>query len=185
MPEKNKGGRPKKDIDAEQVTKLAAMGATIHQIAFFFDADIEDMLPYESMIDENLPENYMSLRLRRYFSAMGEISATEKRKIYLTVFPHRKAHRNVSIALKDFIHKIGSKASIGSTLKFLGYTERELIEHLESKFEDGMNWENYGSYWHIDHIIPQSWFIKKCWSLENLQPLKAFDNMSKGNKWAG
>ena len=57
-----------------------------------------------------------------------------------------------------------------------------------------MSWENYGSYWHIDHIKPDSRFIyesvediefKKCWALSNLQPLKAEDNLKKSNKWNG
>jgi len=61
----------------------------------------------------------------------------------------------------------------------LGYTPKQLIEHLEKQFNNGMTWENYGE-WHIDHIKPISSFIfesseneefKKCWSLENLQPM--------------
>jgi hypothetical protein len=60
---------------------------------------------------------------------------------------------------------------------------------LESKFDDKMSWDNYGSYWHIDHIIPQSKLLynsmedenfKKCWDLQNLQPLEATANMKKG-----
>ncbi len=66
----------------------------------------------------------------------------------------------------------------------------ELKKHLESQFQLGMTWENYGK-WHIDHIIPISlWKFKKstdrefkqCWALCNLQPLWAKDNLSKGNK---
>lgn len=56
-----------------------------------------------------------------------------------------------------------------------------------------MSWENYGE-WHIDHIIPDSWFnyssteddeFKKSWSLDNLQPMWGKENQSKGNKYAG
>ena len=55
-----------------------------------------------------------------------------------------------------------------------------------------MNWENYGSYWHIDHIKPKSLFIfesledeefKQCWSLNNLRPLEAKENIRKGNRF--
>ena len=63
------------------------------------------------------------------------------------------------------------------------YSLEELKLHLESKFTKGMSWENYGLYgWHIDHIIPQSFFkyksyedeaFKVCWALSNLQPLWA------------
>lgn len=73
----------------------------------------------------------------------------------------------------------------------IGYTLEQLKQHLEKKFESGMTWENYGRYgWHIDHKIPLSAFnfrepgdpdFKKCWALKNLQPMWAFDNLSKGD----
>jgi len=72
----------------------------------------------------------------------------------------------------------------------VGYTAEQLKIHLEKLFTHGMTWENYGQ-WHIDHIIPISAFnfktsedidFKKCWSLENLQPLWKFDNLSKHDK---
>ena len=76
----------------------------------------------------------------------------------------------------------------------VGYTLESLMTHLESKFDENMNWDNYGTYWHIDHIKPKSWFeyentdddaFRKCWALENLQPLEAKANISKGNRFEG
>lgn len=74
----------------------------------------------------------------------------------------------------------------------VGYTSVQLKKHLEEQFKAGMTWENYGLHgWHIDHIIPVSVFnfekpedddFKRCWSLDNLQPLWAIDNIKKGNK---
>jgi len=72
----------------------------------------------------------------------------------------------------------------------VGYTLDDLIKHIENQFQDSMTWNNYGE-WHIDHVIPKSVFnftkpehidFKRCWSLDNLQPLWAEDNMSKGAK---
>lgn len=72
----------------------------------------------------------------------------------------------------------------------VGYTCADLMTHLESQFTKGMTWGNFGA-WHIDHIVPQSWFnfespedpeFLECWSLWNLSPLWAFDNLSKGAK---
>jgi len=62
---------------------------------------------------------------------------------------------------------------------------------LETKFLEGMDWDNYGIYgWHIDHIKPCSLFNlenieeqKKCFHYTNLQPLWAIDNLKKGNKY--
>ena len=73
------------------------------------------------------------------------------------------------------------------------YTLKGLMEHLESQFDDKMNWENYGSYWQVDHIRPRSLFkytfpeeqeFKECWSLKNLEPLEKIANLRKGNTFA-
>ena len=80
-----------------------------------------------------------------------------------------------------------------STFDILGYTSIDLMKHLESQFTEGMLWDNYGE-WHIDHIIPDSWFnytslndedFKKSWNLNNLQPLWAAENHSKGDRYSG
>jgi hypothetical protein len=74
----------------------------------------------------------------------------------------------------------------------VGYNLKQLKAHIESLFQLGMSWDNYGLHgWHIDHKIPISAFnitsyicedFQKCWALENLQPLWAEDNLRKSNK---
>ena len=55
---------------------------------------------------------------------------------------------------------------------------------------EGMTWENYGE-WHVDHKLPITSFnfttvfdddFKKCWALDNLQPMWGNENISKSNK---
>ena len=97
---------------------------------------------------------------------------------------------NVSGQIRNALKK--NKTSKNSpTWSKLPYTPLQLKEHLEKQFDSNMTWGNYGSYWHIDHVIPQSLLLYdsmehpnfiKCWSLSNLQPLEAKENMSKGNK---
>lgn len=74
----------------------------------------------------------------------------------------------------------------------LDFTMDELRIHLENQFEDWMNWNNHG-LWHLDHIKPVASFnfismededFKKCWALENLQPLKDTENMRKNNYYS-
>ncbi len=71
-------------------------------------------------------------------------------------------------------------------INLLGCKADILKTHLELKFKDGMNWENYGK-WHIDHIIPlasaktEEEIYKLC-HYTNLQPLWAIDNQSKSDK---
>jgi hypothetical protein len=73
----------------------------------------------------------------------------------------------------------------------VGYTVGQLRKHLGKQFKNGMTWENYGSYWQIDHKIPVAAFnfnspgdidFQRCWALSNLQPLESTTNRSKGAK---
>lgn len=75
--------------------------------------------------------------------------------------------------------------------ELVGFTPEQLFKHIESQFQEGMNWDNYGE-WHLDHKMPDSWFkynstddqaFKDSWSLQNLQPMWAKDNLRKGNKY--
>ena len=95
-----------------------------------------------------------------------------------------KLRKNVSRAINRAITK-----NSNSILKYLPYSILELKAHLENQFDNNMTWENYGSYWHIDHIIPQSIFkynsmedeaFRNCWALNNLRPLEAKQNMMDG-----
>jgi len=77
-----------------------------------------------------------------------------------------------------------------SSIKDLGCSLEELKKHLESKFQSGMNWSNYGNgkdKWNIDHIIPLASVssieeIKDLCHYKNLQPLWFIDNIKKGDK---
>ena len=91
------------------------------------------------------------------------------------------ARSTISIALKNQGYKKNTKTS-----EILGCNWDVFKLHIERKFLDGMSWGNYGE-WHVDHIKPISSFDKTeipevINSLDNLQPLWAFDNLSKGNK---
>jgi hypothetical protein len=94
--------------------------------------------------------------------------------------------------LRARISKIVSGAvKVGSAVKDLGCTIDEFKLYIESKFEPGMTWNNYGHRtWHIDHIQPLASFdltlpeeLKKACHYTNLQPLWAKDNLSKSDKW--
>ena len=74
--------------------------------------------------------------------------------------------------------------------KRLGLTAAALRAHLEPLFQPGMTWENYGKVWHVDHIKPCALFdfsdpeqIKACFSLANLQPLWAAENIRKSDQF--
>lgn len=127
------------------------------------------------------------------------------RKYKMLSDPKYKLRHLLSSAICSSLKINKSSKNNNSCLKYLPYTLEELKRHLESKFESWMNWNNHGPYrisswndndpstwtWHIDHIIPHSVFkytsmqdqsFQNCWSLSNLQPLSAKQNIVKGAK---
>ncbi len=75
------------------------------------------------------------------------------------------------------------------TIKLLGCNFKNHEKHRESKFKNGMTWENYGTIWEMDHIIPCDLFDltkashqKKCFHYTNTQPLWATTAIAIDNK---
>lgn len=69
------------------------------------------------------------------------------------------------------------------TANLLGCSIEEARKHLESLFQPGMTWENYGQ-WHVDHIIPLKSAqngpdMEKLCNHLNLQPLWKKDHHIK------
>jgi hypothetical protein len=73
--------------------------------------------------------------------------------------------------------------------ELLGCSLTDFKIYLESKFEVGMTWQNYGKHgWHIDHIMPLAIFDlskpehqKRAYHFSNMQPLWAAENLSKSD----
>lgn len=109
----------------------------------------------------------------------------------------------VSGSIRCSLHKSTSSKNKSSILQYLPYSFDALKAHIERRFEPWMNWDNQGKYnpetwddnnlstwtWQLDHIIPQSKLLyvsmeddnfQKCWSLKNLRPLSAKQNISDG-----
>lgn len=89
--------------------------------------------------------------------------------------------------IRDAVFREGNSKAVEAEL---GFTIKEFCSHFESLFTDNMNWKEFkNGNIHIDHERPQDSFDltnqsewEKCWSLENLQPLWAKENLKKGNK---
>lgn len=101
--------------------------------------------------------------------------------------PRGKLNSNISGGIRHSLRQ-GTKAG-RHWEDLVGFTVIQLKKHLEKIFKDGMTWENYGTYWVIDHKIPiAKWNFDNpkqidfhlCWSLKNLQPMEAKENMGKG-----
>ena len=76
-----------------------------------------------------------------------------------------------------------------SVISLLGCSVPFFRQWLENRFLPGMTWENYGSEWHVDHIIPIAEFdltkkkdAHQCFNFSNMRPLWKADNLAKGRK---
>ena len=96
------------------------------------------------------------------------------------------ANRLVTKVWQAFTKNIGRS----SIEKLVGCRMDELRAHLESQFQAGMTWQNYGKGgWVIDHHFPlsKSFLLcplvrQKAFHYTNLRPLWERDNLKKHNK---
>lgn len=91
-----------------------------------------------------------------------------------------------SLILASFKSNFTTKSK--KTIEILGCSFDEFKIHLESQFDDKMNWNNQGTYWHMDHIIPISSAeteeeVYRLNHYTNFQPLYWLDNLKKGSKY--
>lgn len=93
-----------------------------------------------------------------------------------------KLRDNISRRLRQKLNKNDLTSS------YLGTNIDIIKKWLESNFTHEVNWDNYGSFWHIDHVFPINKFdledsenIAICFNWKNLYPLNAFDNKSKSD----
>lgn len=115
----------------------------------------------------NNPERYRELR-RRFMSK-----------------PINRIRCNLRRRLRDYLK------SSGANWSGFGCSSDELKSHLEAQFTKRMTWDNYGKYWHVDHIRPVASFDisdaeqRAVNHYTNLQPLEAKKNLAKSDNWDG
>lgn len=130
--------------------------------------------------------------LRLYRENIPNEIRNQKQAIYVKQRKQRDVDFKMRLTLRS---RLGTalfrqKAKkLTSTLDLVGCSIEYLREYLETKFQEGMTWDNHGE-WHIDHIRPCVSFDlsileqqRECFHYTNLQPLWASDNLSKGSSW--
>lgn len=147
-------------------------------------------------------------KYQKSYRINNKISLQKKKRHYINNRKQQSIYRLrfiVSNAVYQALKLNNSNKNGNSIISSLEYTINDLKNHLESKFEYWMNWNNWGQYnsktwidndpstwfWNIDHIIPQSKLpyssmqddnFKKCWELENLRPYSAKQNIIDGKR---
>lgn len=126
---------------------------------------------------------------RKRWRAINRDIQNEKQRIKRDTNITIKLSNNIGTALRHSLQ--GSKAG-RKWESLVGYTVHDVKVHIENLFTDDMTWDDFlkGNI-HIDHKIPIAVFrftsakdieFKNAWSLKNLQPLWATDNIRKNDK---
>lgn len=134
-------------------------------------------------------ERIFKTQQRYQLSAKGKLHRRKKRQQLWKTDP---IYRLTCLMSKSITRGLRTGKESKSWKELVNFTVVDLKQHLENKFTCEMNWDNHGTYWHIDHKRPLSWFkledkaeFETCWSLDNLQPLEKSLNLAKNNKYEG
>jgi len=111
---------------------------------------------------------------------------------YLNAYERERMQNDVYFRLKRRLRdrfKNYFKSKTSKIDKYTGCSIPNLKHYLELQFTPEMNWDNQGSYWHIDHIKPIDSFdltkesdLKAALHYTNLQPLSGAENLIKKDK---
>ena len=109
----------------------------------------------------------------------------------------RSARRQRAKPINKIMHNMRNRTrkylkATGASWHGFGCTSDEFQAHMEKQFTKGMTWDNYGTYWHDDHIRPLASFDlfdaeqrRQADHYTNHQPLEAKKNLIKSDNWDG
>jgi hypothetical protein len=142
--------------------------------------------------DEKYAEYYQKNK-EKIIAKSLKWNALNKDKVAISKKTYRANHKdeinfrikeNLSTKLRQLVKKNGEVL-----IDFLDCSIDFLKMWFEYNFDDNMNWDNYGTYWQIDHVIPCASFdfnndveTKICWNWGNLVPMEGKENASKASK---
>jgi len=143
----------------------------------------------------NQKKEYYLINKIEILKQRQEYYLKNSKKIILRIKNYEKIkfQINLNFKLKKYLrsrmwHVLKKNQKSNSTMKLVGCSIEVLKQHLESQFQTGMNWDNYG-LWHVDHIKPcfsfdlsKSKEQAKCFNYKNLRPLWAKENLCRGKK---
>ena len=89
--------------------------------------------------------------------------------------------------LISFRRWVALRGNGDSVCEYVGMSVFDFRKYIESQWLEGMNWDNYGTDWVVDHIVALKYFdvfnrkdMKLCWAYHNMQPAWFWDNHAKG-----
>ena len=159
----------------------------------YFEENKIKVLQQNKEYRENNKET-ISIQRKEYREEHKEYIA-QKNIEYLPIRKIKIKHRRIvdqDFRLKEILRSKYHKMVNGintSYKEIIGCSTEMFKNWLEFQFDENMNWDNLGSYWQIDHILPMNGFIttemsqmRVCFNWTNLQPLEKIENRQKSDK---
>jgi hypothetical protein len=134
-------------------------------------------------------KEYLNTKTREWYAA-NRVETIKKKGIYTKKKLKTDINFRISKSFRDRMSKaLKNNQKNGSAVKDLGCSIKEFKLYIESKFDNKMNWSNYGfgyGKWQLDHTIPlysfdlsdREQFLKAC-NFTNIQPLWYKDHIEK------
>ncbi len=178
---------------AARARRLARVVMTPEQVAE--KSRISSLKAYHAKAEKYNAARRSTSQIERAFRAVlkrrteGRIDRLERAFRKSMRRAHNRAEERVRKAIRRRFEQAFKRRGISVVVQDLsGISLAGLRQHLESLFQPGMTWDNYGFYgWHIDHKRPLASFVlpdqqAEAFHYTNLQPLWWRDNLSKGSK---
>jgi hypothetical protein len=166
----------------------------------YYEANKEQLREANKQWIENNPDKNKAIKQRYYQRHPERVKACSLKSKrghpdYMANYIRNRKANDINFKLslnlrKRFNMAIKHNFKGGSAVRDLGCSIAEFKQYIESKFQQGMDWSNYGQKgWHLDHIIPLSSVdvgnreqVLPLLHYTNFQPLWAKDNISKRDK---
>ena len=117
-----------------------------------------------------------------------------RRNRYSTLTAKQKIADNIRTLIRNSLVRQRDVKKTTKTFDLLGCNIGQFINHLESQFEPGMSWDNYGNghgKWNIDHIRPLASYRnlhdpeeqRVAFNFCNCRPMWAVENSRKSDHY--
>jgi hypothetical protein len=125
-----------------------------------------------------------------------QLERKEELNEYWRTYRNKRHQTDLIFSIKNNLRcrinsSIKNNSKLSTSIDLLGCSIEEYKLYLEKQFDENMNWENWGTYWEIDHIKPLCTFdlsLKEnqllAFNHQNTQPLEKIKNRTKSKKYA-
>jgi hypothetical protein len=136
-------------------------------------------------------------RNREWYEVKGRQHRKEYRQKRLEEerrYENERYHNDPNFRMRKILRTrlIKTIKGIKTSKSLMSYVDVDIltfVKWIEYQWHDNMSWDNYGSLWEVDHVIPCSSYDltiednkKECFHWSNMRPLLKTQNMSKSNK---